>query len=206
MVALDHAAPAAGIARQPGMALGLEVARHHRIADAELRRHLHLVHPRAAAGTRDRLDLRRLQAGARALGRRGLTARQFRLVDHAALDQHALQAVQRALVVACREERGWRHPFARVASHVAVVAAMEGTGHAQREHPTVPVLVEHAVFLLDHQRAHAVHAAHVVDAVHAPPSGRFAVPTPTIESRVTSAASASSLQPSVAAGRSGTTR
>ena len=55
--------------------------------------------------------------------------------------------------------------------------------------------------------AEAVHAAHIVNAVHQATSlGFFTKAVPTMESRVTSLASRSSLQPSVPAGRMGTTR
>src|SRR5512137_627348 len=63
------------------------------------------------------------------------------------------------------------------------------------------------VFLVLH-RPHAMHAAHVVDAIHAeaPAAGNLTLATPTIASRVTSAASCSSLKCSVPAGRSGKTK
>src|SRR5438132_1630733 len=67
--------------------------------------------------------------------------------------------------------------------------------------------MKHRFVSLDHHGTHAVHAAHVVDAVHGDAAfgdGTFA--TPTIASRVTRAASCSSVQPSVPAGRSGRTR
>src|SRR5256885_16957740 len=67
--------------------------------------------------------------------------------------------------------------------------------------------MEHRLVLLDQDATHAVHAAHVVDAVHrSAPFGGGTFATPTIASRVTSAASCSSGQPSVPAGRSGKTR
>src|SRR6202044_1421674 len=54
--------------------------------------------------------------------------------------------------------------------------------------------------------AKAVHAAHIVDAIHHATSlGCFGRPVPIMLSRVTSAASLSSLQPSVPAGRIGNT-
>src|SRR5450432_1315389 len=54
--------------------------------------------------------------------------------------------------------------------------------------------------------AEAIHAAHVVDAVHDGASGVLANPVPIIESRVTSSASCCSLQPSLCSGRIGSTR
>src|SRR5207245_1008617 len=74
-------------------------------------------------------------------------------------------------------------------------------------HARLPLGMEHRLVLLDFDRSHAVHAAHVVDAVHRlPRAGSFTCATPIIASRVTIAASSSSLQPSVPAGRSGSTR
>src|SRR4051794_28261240 len=61
-------------------------------------------------------------------------------------------------------------------------------------------------FVLD--RAHVVHSAHIVDAVHrrSPAGVRSTLAVPIMESRVTSAASASSVRCSLPAGRSGSTR
>ena len=77
----------------------------------------------------------------------------------------------------------------------------------ERERAALPLGVEDGLVGLGLDRPEAVHAAHVVDAVHdATASGRAARPVPIIESRVTSAARSSSLQPSVPSGRIGTTR
>ncbi len=66
--------------------------------------------------------------------------------------------------------------------------------------------MEHRLVRLGLDLAEPVHAAHVVDAVHDGAPGVFGNPVPIIESRVTSSASCSSLQPSVPAGRIGSTR
>ena len=77
----------------------------------------------------------------------------------------------------------------------------------ERERARLPLRVEDGLVLLDLDRPHAVHAAHVVHAVHRLlPAGTVTCATPIIASRVTIAASCSSLQPSVPAGRSGSTR
>ena len=68
-----------------------------------------------------------------------------------------------------------------------------------REHAPLPLGVERRLVGLGHDRAEAVRAAHVVRAVHS-------TPVPIIASRVTMPASRSSSQPSVPAGRIGTTR
>src|SRR4051812_29258266 len=79
-------------------------------------------------------------------------------------------------------------------------------GALHREDAAFPGRVEHRLIRLDLDLAEAVHAAHVVNAVHHFTSlGLSGRPVPIIESRVTRSASFSSLQPSVPAGRIGST-
>src|SRR6202044_262308 len=67
-----------------------------------------------------------------------------------------------------------------------------------------PWRVEYRLVRLRLDFAEAVHAAHIVDAIHQPASfACFGRPVPIMLSRVTNAASLSSLQPSVPAGRIG---
>src|SRR3954462_4426250 len=66
--------------------------------------------------------------------------------------------------------------------------------------------MKHRLVRLGLDLAEPVHAAHVVHAVHDGAPGVFGNPVPIMESRVTSSASCSSLQPPVPAGRIGTTR
>src|ERR1700750_366978 len=66
--------------------------------------------------------------------------------------------------------------------------------------------MEHRFIRLGLDLAEAVHAAHVVDAVHDGAPGVFGKPVPIMLSRVTISASCSSLQPSVPFGRIGNTR
>ena len=81
-------------------------------------------------------------------------------------------------------------------------------GKRQRKSAPLPIGVKWRLAVLTHDRAEILHTAHVVDAVHAAclVSADFGKPVPIIESRVTSEASSSSLQPSVPAGRIGNTR
>ena len=74
--------------------------------------------------------------------------------------------------------------------------------------PRLPGRVEHRFVLLILDWTHALLTAHVVHAVHGlpPDGGNVTLATPTIASRVTSAASCSSVIVSVPAGRSGRTR
>ena len=73
------------------------------------------------------------------------------------------------------------------------------------ERALLPLGVEDRLVRFRRDRAEAHLAAEIVRAVHAA-SGSSARPVPIIESRVTRSASCSSLQPSVPAGRCGTTR
>ena len=77
--------------------------------------------------------------------------------------------------------------------------ARRAHGEHEREHAALPAGVERRLVGLGHDRPEAVHAAHVVRAVHS-------TPVPIIASRVTSPASSSSLKPSLPGGRIGTTR
>src|SRR5215510_7900903 len=80
-------------------------------------------------------------------------------------------------------------------------------GSLHSEHAALPRSVEHRLAFFDFDFAEAVHAAHIVHAVHQRTSlGFLGRPVPIMESRVTSSASFSSLQPSVPAGRIGSTR
>src|SRR5439155_458404 len=82
-----------------------------------------------------------------------------------------------------------------------------GSQHARdRKDPPFPRLVEDRLVRLVMDGTHAVHAAHVVDTVHDLPPGSETLPTPTIESRVTRAASCSSVMCPVPAGRSVSSR
>src|SRR5262249_35058184 len=81
-----------------------------------------------------------------------------------------------------------------------IVAEGHGKRHClgQGEQTSLPISMEHRLIRLPRDRAEAVHAAHVVDAVHT-----RAVPI--MPSRVTRPASASSLRPSAPFGRWGRT-
>src|SRR5216684_715787 len=80
--------------------------------------------------------------------------------------------------------------------------------HAECEYAPFPRRTEHRLILLRSDWPHILHAAHVVDAIHArPPSAGAATrETPIIASRVTSAASSDSAKCSAPGGRSGNTR
>src|ERR671936_860126 len=95
-----------------------------------------------------------------------------------------------------REARGIDRPRSGIA-HRAL----------HREDAPLPGSVKHRLVRLGIDLAEAVHAAHVVNAVHqATSSGRLGSPVPIMASRVMSCARRSSLQPSVPGGRMGNTR
>src|SRR5215468_5302154 len=101
--------------------------------------------------------------------------------------------------------------FARKARHVAVPFPQGSDCSDQAEHTLFPVRVKDRLLRLGFgvDRTEPVHAAQIMRAVHDvdPTScGALARSVPIMEFRPTSAASCSSLQPSVPAGRSGSTR
>src|SRR5579872_335170 len=130
------------------------------------------------------------------------------LADQVEGDAAALEAEKPALVIGGGQIGQRRQVFERGAA--AVDRPQPGDAHRplQRQHPALPRLVEHRLVRLRLDRPETMRAAHVVDRIgHAPTSsGRLARPVPTMLSRVTSVASRSSLQPSVPAGRIGSTR
>ena len=77
----------------------------------------------------------------------------------------------------------------------------------QPEDPPFPWIVKDGLVFLYLDGTETVHAPHVVNAIHGScPYGAEIFVTPTIESRVTIAASSSSVMFSVPAGRSGSMR
>ena len=96
--------------------------------------------------------------------------------------------------------------LAGMAGRIDVPAAMEAKRQRDGERPPLPFRMEQRVVRIGVDRPHAMHAAHVMGAVHGTLSGVLALVTPIMLSRVTSSANCSSLKPSVPAGRSGSTR
>src|SRR5262249_34153340 len=126
--------------------------------------------------------------------------------DEALAQQVLLHPQRPALVIGGREiDRGRQH-LLRGARHVDVPGTRVGYGALHCQHASLPGGVEHRLVRLRLHRPEAVHAAHVMYAVHDDsPAGRFGWPVPIMQSRVTRSANRSSLQPSVPAGRMGTT-
>src|SRR5579872_2393733 len=97
-------------------------------------------------------------------------------------------------------------PFLRKTRHVDVKCAGRTHRADHRQHAALPFFVKWPLVGFDFDLAETIHAAHVVHAVHEGAPGVLGNPVPIIESRVTSSASCSSLQPSVPLGRIGNTR
>ena len=138
----------------------------------------------------------------------GDTARlHFALREQALLDEQGQEPFEPDFVVARSEIVRWRDAFPGVPGHVEVPASEKAASEGEGEDAPLPLDVEHRLVRLRPHRPEAVHAAEIVAPVHRfrPSAGARASPTPIIESRVTSAASSSSLMPSVPEGRRGTT-
>ncbi len=126
------------------------------------------------------------------------------VADQRALLQHGLKPCEPELVIAHREIFGRIAVLARKARHVDVPFPRRRHRQREREGALFPLGMEHRLVRLRLDLAEAVHAAHVLRAVHFMLA--FGKPVPIMESRVTSSTSFSSLQPSVPAGRIGITR
>src|SRR5262252_5925159 len=152
--------------------------------------------------------LRRQQHGLSSRAGRGTPSLELGLRDVSRGDHRRRQPGEPLLVIRHPEVLDGRQYLEAMAKRIEVPQAAPGSQYArERVHPSLPALVECGLVGLVSNRPHALHAAHVMDAVHAgfsvAPSLTRAVPI--IESRVTSAANASSLRRSLPAGRSGST-
>src|SRR5262245_56655200 len=123
-----------------------------------------------------------------------------------AADDHVFQAQRPFSVIGVREIDLRRQFLDSGAPFVDGPGADHAHGAVEREAAAFPRGVKHRLVLLRFDFAEAVHAAHVMDAVHhAASAGFFGRPAPIMETRVTSVASFSSLQPWVPCGRIGST-
>src|SRR5690348_15380521 len=123
-----------------------------------------------------------------------------------AADDHVFQAQCPFSVVRMREVDLRRQFLDAGAPLVDGPGADHAHGAVEREAAAFPRGVKHRLVLLRFDFTEAVHAAHVMNAVHHAASAEFlGRPVPIMQSRVTSVASFSSLQPSVPCGRIGST-
>ena len=123
-----------------------------------------------------------------------------------ARDDHVVEPQRPFAVIRRGQINVRRQRFDAGAAFVDGPGADRAHGAVERQAATFPGGVEDRLVLLGLDFAEAVHAAHVVDAVHQATSlASLGRPVPIMQSRVTSVASFSSLQPSVPAGRIGRT-
>ncbi len=174
---VDHAPLPTGIARQPRVPDRMSVARHDGVARREARR-----------GRRRRLGRRlycrrraRCAAHARQLGVVMLAEErdprlQFIAVNEPLLDRVAHHRRQPTLVVRRPQVFRRGHAFDAMAERVDVVVSRTTQEPIEAKHAAFPCGVEDRLILLALDRAEAVHAAEVVDAVHG------ALPSPPLRS------------------------
>src|SRR6267154_2609721 len=208
MVAFDRAEFSARVARQPRVTNRIYIPRAHALANFESGRHLYI----AARGHTLGHQYDCFLSGE---GRRGFglafgwdSALDLASRHQIALNQHLQKSYELSSVVTQLEIfRRWNQ-FDLVTRGVNVPLAPGCHGAPQSEDPALPRGVKDRLVFLILNGAHPVHPAHVMYAVHVGFPSRRAVTlaTPTIASRVTNAASASTLSFSVPAGRSGSTR
>src|SRR5262245_58108008 len=129
------------------------------------------------------------------------------LCHQAALLQHGLEPGKPDLVIRHRQVFTRWAVLARETGHIDIPAAGHTHRHREREGALFPFAVKDRFVRLRLDRTMTVRSAKVLTAVHFAMSfGDFGKPVPIMESRVTSSASFSSLQPSVPSGRMGSTR
>src|SRR5205085_10601503 len=141
--------------------------------------------------------------------RRRMAALELVARDDSVRDQQFDEAREPALVIAHSQIFGRRQELDLMTRVVQILLSAARPHHAcDGVNPSVPRFVTDGLVSFVMDRSHAVHAAHVVHAVHAmsPACSSVILAVPTIESRVTRAASAFSLMFSLPAGRSGSTR
>src|SRR6266851_1697674 len=208
VVAVDDAELSARVAREARMTHGMNVARTHALARLEARRNRHVTAGRHTFRNQRRRLLNSERRGGNAIARSRLAGFELFGRDEACLRQQHKKRRKLPLGVTHAQVFSRRDKLYLVTGNVNVPLAPCAHCAPQREHAPFPALVQRQLVFLFLDSAHILHAAHIVDAVHAetPACGGATLPTPTIESRVTSAASCSSLNCAVPAGRSGKTR
>src|ERR1700733_14343848 len=139
--------------------------------------------------------------------RRGLAGLHLLPRDQAKLHQELQVAGQPPLVIAHLQITRGGKKLDTVTPGVDIPLAPRIHRAVHGIHTAFPRLVKYGFVLFVLDWTHIVYAAHVVDSVHGlPPAGGATLATPIMESRVTRAASSSSVIFSVPAGLSGKTR
>src|SRR5262249_46000217 len=125
---------------------------------------------------------------------------------NAIFQHHLLERGGPQTVVAKIEILWRRDAFALEPESIEIPEFGDAGHHIEGERHALPTRVKHPLIRFGHNRPKAVHAAHVGRAIHGSSPGCLGRPVPIMLSRVTSSTSFPSLQPSVPAGRIGTTR
>ena len=135
---------------------------------------------------------------------------ELRRRNEAALEHQLDEPLQPDLIIAAGEIPRRRQAFAGSTRLVQVPLASGTHRQGQAKDAPLPIVVKPWLVRFGQNRAEVLHATHVVHAVHQRSEGScagcFGMPVPIMESRVTSVASCSSLQPSVPSGLIGSTR
>src|SRR5580704_19054574 len=206
MNTVDDADIAPGIARQTGVAGRIDLLGAHLLANRKARWRVDrpLEPPTLSGGCRDPPSGERRRRFCGSGG--GSAALEFGGSNEAALFKPRDQPGQPFLVIGHPQIIGRPDTLDRMPARINVPFPESGCCAVERQNAALPRLVKDRLVGLRRDRPHLMHAAHIVDAVHreAPASVTLAVPI--IASRVTRAASSSSLICSEPAGRSGNTR
>src|SRR3984957_4952025 len=195
----------ARVAWEAGVGLGVNVFGAHAVAGLEAGRGFGRAAERAA-----RQRVGHVGGGELALERlaRAQSMAGFDLIGagQAELDDEVFQPHRPFPVIGAGQINVRRQALDAEAGLVDGPDAGVAHGAVERERAAFPRRVKYRLVRLGLDFAKAVHAAHVVDAVHYETSfGFFGRPVPIMQSRVTRLASLSSLQPSVPEGRIGST-
>src|SRR5215471_2775460 len=185
----------------------MNVFRAHSVADLEPRGRRHRPPIRAAPHNTLHIGEREWATVQAHAGTQRVASRDLVGFDEAALNEQFHGAQKPSLVVRAGQIDRRRKQFDAIAVHIDSPYTERTNGAAHRQHATFPSLMKGRLVRLGIDLTEAIHAAHVVNAVHQATSlGLFGKPVPIMQSRVTRLASLASLQPSVSAGRIGTTR
>ena len=164
--ALDHARSSSRVSWQPRMRSQMDIACTHSITNFEAGRGLR--GPLIGAAHQRCTHLVRTQRRARqGLGRSlGMAAGQFSSADEACLQKQRLRPQMPFPVIGAGEVNLRRQTFDAIAPLVDVPDARRHQRPADSHYAALPDIVKRRLVGWRHHGAKAVHAAHIVDAVH----------------------------------------
>jgi len=200
-----HLAPTpSDVSGVSSVASGMLIFYHHKVTNLKTCGNIYL-RPARPSGLKKGFDffgLHRLVAIQ--LGKFPVRVLQFFFSHEPVFHVHFFHRVQPKAVVGTAQIFNWRHGLPCVTLFINITYIHQA---ACGEYLLFPSKFVQGFVFLPFNFPKSIHTAHIVNTVHASASGLkgFSFSTPTIESRVTSAASSSSLIPSVPCGRSGIT-